>query len=64
MCSDFFIIIKNGQFAVFSTFIAFYRGNGVAVFEGSPVWNNNAFIQPFFTLVAGPRSAVGRAPDS
>ena len=27
------------------------RGNGVAVFEGSPIRYNNAFIQPFFTLV-------------
>ena len=27
------------------------RGNGVAVFEGSPIRYNNTFIQPFFTLV-------------
>ena len=27
------------------------RGVGVAVFEGSPIQYNNAFIQPFFTLV-------------
>ena len=27
------------------------RGNGVAEFEGSPIRYNNAFIQPFFTLL-------------
>ena len=27
------------------------RGNGVAVFEDSPIRYKNAFIQPFFTLV-------------
>ena len=27
------------------------RGNGVAVFEGSPIRYNNAFIQQLFTLV-------------
>ena len=38
---------------LFSSFRRFAqnRGNGVAVFEGSPIRYNNAFILPFFTLV-------------
>ena len=47
------IALFVGRELLFSSFRSFpqNRGNGVAVFEGSPIRYNNAFIQPFFTLV-------------
>ena len=47
------IALFVGRELLFSSFRRFplKRGNGVAVFEGSPIRYNNAFIQPFFTLV-------------
>ena len=45
------LFVRRGL--LFSSFRRFpqFRGNGVAEFEGSPIRYNNAFIQPFFTLV-------------
>ena len=47
------IALFVGRELLFSSFRRFpqNRGNRVAAFEGSPVRYNNAFIQPFFTLI-------------
>ena len=47
------IALFVGRELLFSSFRRFpqNRGNEVAVFEGSPIRYNNAFIQSFFTLV-------------